>query len=178
MRGVKFSLFLSLFFIFGNCNADDADQEAVQLCATIGNDLISAVMPNAKISGLEKETFLLLTGKTQDPNVSPDGSRATTFGHGYIYNKKLYTFDSLSVMTMNDNVASDVVTYLYPGLKNKRLGGSFYSHSHSSNEDVFNNLIFIGNAGDVIHAKVYPLGDKSCLSKFPEKITGNLVIQK
>ena len=167
---------LSSFALFNNCYATaQVEPEALLLCASIENGLINAIIPDADTSNLKKETFLLLTQETS-LNASPGDTRVTTDGHAYIYNKNIDTFKSLTIMTVHNDVVSDAVMYI--SQKNKTLGGTFYSHSYSSNDDVFNNLVFIGNSGDVIHAKVYPLGDKNCLSKFPERITSNLLIQK
>lgn len=98
-----------------------AEPEAVLLCASIGNGLINAVIPDVNPSDLKKETFLLLTQETS-LNASPGDTRVTTDGHAYIYNKNTDVFKSLTVMTMHSDIVSDAVMYI--SLKNKTLGGT------------------------------------------------------
>lgn len=148
--------------------------EAVAFCAGIHDDDLKVIFPDTDING--KNAYILMTQYKLEPDVAPDGSRATIGGHAYIQGSGLITLQSITVLTMNDKKLTDVVVFF--SKDDKILDGFYYNKVINDDENPFSSLAYIDSVGNVIHLNVSTYGDKDCLSKFPKALIDKLIIDK
>ena len=154
-------IILFLFFIsfYSHCNDDFYKGEDFVFCAKIDGITFSDIFPELSYKG--NSTYIILTRDLSDVDMSPDLERGTANGHLYVKSDKIYSFDSLFVMTAKNLDITDTVIFI--GKQNKEFNGFFYSNKHGS----FDDLRYINNAGDVKHIEVFEHKNNPCISEFP-----------
>ncbi|KNC93006.1 hypothetical protein [Trabulsiella odontotermitis] len=170
-----YGAFLSLLLLTTSCySKDKSGQEAIAFCAEIHKDDLKIIFPDISIK--EKIAYVLMTQYKFDPEMSPDGSRATVGGHAYIQGSDLITLQSMTVLTINNNILMDAVVFF---IKNERaLEGFYYTQVKNDGKNPFSSLVYIDPVGNVIHLNVSTYGDNDCLSMFPKSLIDKLIIDK
>ena len=168
-----FSILLAI-----KAHADDMDkkQENYTYCAKIATRAIDDLFDLFKIKHTDDHSYILLSYNSDDINYITGDSRATIAGHMYIMNINILILDALSVITINNNIPTDTVTYM--SNKNKVLGGLFHSEKQLTKikkDGMSDNVAYIDNAGDTFHFIVNKTKDKECINHFPKNIQDRII---
>lgn len=136
------------------------DNYSVMLCGKISNRILDDIA-EYKVKDQESEIVnLLILINNEDPNAITN-TRVIANGKIYLKGADIVELDALFIMTLNNGIHTDTITYMAKG--NKIIGGHFYNSASDTD-----NLreVYISPTGNVYHIDITGVSNNECLDNF------------